>query len=1019
MQKNLELHIGMLSVQVDSTFWRGTEEAMHLKSGLGWTIQTSSTAFSGLPAVYRYNDGEFGDIAGNPSTSNISHNYTYDKIGNLITDQGYEKLMVSGGIYALHDVQTHIKWNVYGKVKEVQVLRRPLGGLQFDTTNIVYTYGSDGNRIKKDVFRHNNDPENNTTTFYVRDASGNIMGTYNRDNFKVDEQYKAVYTMAEQPVYGSSRIGLRTGSDTLYTTLFMPGDNRHIEITSNPDEGMAGLHNWITPALRRISVDEDNKFCNCLVRNVNFDNGGVFSSLSNAASFMGSAGNNVSLAEDFNGKLLFYSVVAGDYFGNKDVCLVYDKQGVLMKNSFDIKSSSMAKPMVVKAQGENSKYYLVTVDDNHKPWYHIIDLAQQGYGQGYTAGAVVAKNIPLDNASGLNYGFHMSVIEDNMQRKSLVYMTRYVEPPTPGVEGRTEVVVFDFEPNQATSPVPDVVTSVTGFDKYGEGELQLSPQGNRLAYYNRKRGIAGFAHQEVELHVFGLGKDRKSVDTRDTLSIQGSTAGTAGKASVEFAGENMLLFTQDGLYLSDETFSEKAIWSYRFDTRELRMLPMPVSGDIRHGIDDKIYVAPKGADNKLYTLNNLTTTPNVDTTSSALYRENANYTSVAGGLPMQPYRIAPVSQGIYDRKVGYKQYELTDHLGNVRAVVSDSRQGSYTTGTLASIPNVLSYNDYYAFGMLMPGRNYNSGQYRFGFNGKEMDNDLGSKTGTVYDYGFRIYDARIARFLSVDPLFQSYPWYTPYQFAGNTPVWAIDIDGLEPMVFNSQGFFKYKEKIGENVINVETKEGLKRLTELNVSSKEQRQIMANIIGYYAKEIGIEFQSKGSNVNKGKGIVGLKANPTEDEDNSESNPAFFEYHSKDIYINKEGDIISSNLYNYNILENILYHEKLHKDDNLRIVTDLQHASVYFRQMAHSSFKKSPESFQLSQVSMLMENLTKAANTEYQSRGTVTEAKIIVDQFNQTYSKDLKVRLYIKPDSEILMPDTEFKVQWYSLEKKKKK
>jgi len=34
-------------------------------------------------------------------------------------------------------------------------------------------------------------------------------------------------------------------------------------------------------------------------------------------------------------------------------------------------------------------------------------------------------------------------------------------------------------------------------------------------------------------------------------------------------------------------------------------------------------------------------------------------------------------------------------------------------------------------------------------------------------------------FLSVDPLTSSYPWYTPYQFAGNKPIESIDLDGLE------------------------------------------------------------------------------------------------------------------------------------------------------------------------------------------------------------------------------------------------
>ncbi len=68
--------------------------------------------------------------------------------------------------------------------------------------------------------------------------------------------------------------------------------------------------------------------------------------------------------------------------------------------------------------------------------------------------------------------------------------------------------------------------------------------------------------------------------------------------------------------------------------------------------------------------------------------------------------------------------------------------------------------------------------YRYGFNGKEKDDEVYG-TGNQYDYGFRIYNPRIGKFLSVDPLTKEYPWYTPYQFAGNMPIWAIDRDGLE------------------------------------------------------------------------------------------------------------------------------------------------------------------------------------------------------------------------------------------------
>jgi len=81
----------------------------------------------------------------------------------------------------------------------------------------------------------------------------------------------------------------------------------------------------------------------------------------------------------------------------------------------------------------------------------------------------------------------------------------------------------------------------------------------------------------------------------------------------------------------------------------------------------------------------------------------------------------------------------------------------------------------------MPGteRKYNSGEYRYGFNGKEKDDEGEFGSITNYDYGFRIYNPAIGKFLSVDPLSTDYPMLTPYQFASNTPIQAIDLDGLE------------------------------------------------------------------------------------------------------------------------------------------------------------------------------------------------------------------------------------------------
>ncbi|WP_291911512.1 AHH domain-containing protein [Chitinophaga sp. CB10] len=75
-------------------------------------------------------------------------------------------------------------------------------------------------------------------------------------------------------------------------------------------------------------------------------------------------------------------------------------------------------------------------------------------------------------------------------------------------------------------------------------------------------------------------------------------------------------------------------------------------------------------------------------------------------------------------------------------------------------------------------KGFSSDRYRYGFNGKENDNEIKGE-GNQQDYGFRIYDPRIGKFLSVDPITAKYPELTPYQFASNTPIWAIDLDGLE------------------------------------------------------------------------------------------------------------------------------------------------------------------------------------------------------------------------------------------------
>jgi RHS repeat-associated protein len=117
---------------------------------------------------------------------------------------------------------------------------------------------------------------------------------------------------------------------------------------------------------------------------------------------------------------------------------------------------------------------------------------------------------------------------------------------------------------------------------------------------------------------------------------------------------------------------------------------------------------------------------------------------------------------------------VTDRKRGFKTLVSSLQYDYY-------LPAVLSASDYYAFGMEMPGRTFSAGTYRYGFNGKE--NDRGNfGLQLVQDYGMRLYNPALGKFLSVDPIAKQYPELTPYQFASNTPIQAIDLDGLEAWV---------------------------------------------------------------------------------------------------------------------------------------------------------------------------------------------------------------------------------------------
>jgi RHS repeat-associated protein len=128
--------------------------------------------------------------------------------------------------------------------------------------------------------------------------------------------------------------------------------------------------------------------------------------------------------------------------------------------------------------------------------------------------------------------------------------------------------------------------------------------------------------------------------------------------------------------------------------------------------------------------------------------------------------------------IGSRPYELTNHLGNVLATLNDKKIGNDSSGFVNYyVAEVLSQNDYYPFGMGMVERKYVIGNaYRYGFNSKEKEGDIKGKEN-AYDFGDRIFDPQLGRWLSVDVAAKSAPGWTPFRFGFDNPINFKDPNG--------------------------------------------------------------------------------------------------------------------------------------------------------------------------------------------------------------------------------------------------
>ena len=158
-------------------------------------------------------------------------------------------------------------------------------------------------------------------------------------------------------------------------------------------------------------------------------------------------------------------------------------------------------------------------------------------------------------------------------------------------------------------------------------------------------------------------------------------------------------------------------------------------------------------------------------------------------LHLRGFTVRKTGDNMYDGIIGgcdtvpqwQHEYNITDHLGNIRVIFADrDDNGQLTASDDPATNEVLETRGYYPYGM----QTYNGFNYfkrpdqalksKYNYNGKEEI----AGTGYLF-FDTRTYDLALGRFLQTDMISDQFPHVSTRNYAENEPVANIDLHGLQ------------------------------------------------------------------------------------------------------------------------------------------------------------------------------------------------------------------------------------------------
>jgi YD repeat-containing protein len=376
-------------------------------------------------------------------------NYTYDAIGNVTKETN------NGAI-------TEMTWTPYGKISTVTT----------PTNTLTFAYDAAQNRIRQDETIGTS----TTSTLYVRDAQGNPMAMYKQTPLATS----TLTQLTEQPIYGSSRLGIQNSNLTVQGFLPVVAGATSLA-PPNPPTYLPETTHLLFGLVPTLIPNESNHYSHELMGFMDSPSP-VFLPwpTNNSVSFPTGNQTNIGLAENTNGNIAFTNVLSNatnnitGYNDNSQLAYTTATGG------YEPTAQNVGVPVY------NTTTYAFFTIKGGQLYYFVKDL--NNIAIPVPAIVNVPGNSNLDKTLAV-----MADYKDANSPKIYVFLRKQTGTGAPASAGsyNTQIVRVTINPaNIGTGTANNIGTSFPSYtnnsDKYYNtlSEIQLSPDGNYLATPN-------------------------------------------------------------------------------------------------------------------------------------------------------------------------------------------------------------------------------------------------------------------------------------------------------------------------------------------------------------------------------------------------------------------------------------------------------------------------------------------------------------------------------------------------------